>query len=188
MVPVQPTVPIEVDPATGVWSTDGMPMLYMPRHFFLNHHLAMERELGRDSYSKVVYEAGLRSARTWCENQWKTAGTGSVEMQRFSAPLEVMRHYLTRLSQRGWGQFTLQAFDLSAASAEIFLSHSAFVLGVPNDGSRLCYLFAGWFAGASDWVLETSGSSAKTCCAETQCAAQGHEFCAFSVYPDSDAK
>lgn len=29
-----PEVPIEVDPVTGVWRTDGLPMVYLPRHFW----------------------------------------------------------------------------------------------------------------------------------------------------------
>jgi hypothetical protein len=39
-------VPIEVDERTGVWSVDGMPMILVPRHFFLNNHLAAESALG----------------------------------------------------------------------------------------------------------------------------------------------
>ena len=29
-----PKIPIEIDPDTGIWSTNGLPMIYMPRHFF----------------------------------------------------------------------------------------------------------------------------------------------------------
>ena len=36
-----PQVPIAVDCATGMWTTDGLPMLYMPRHFFMNYYAAM---------------------------------------------------------------------------------------------------------------------------------------------------
>ena len=32
-----PQVPINVDPSTGVWTTDNLPMIYMPRHFFINY-------------------------------------------------------------------------------------------------------------------------------------------------------
>ena len=31
-----PSIPIKVDPDTGIWSTNGLPMIYMPRHFFVN--------------------------------------------------------------------------------------------------------------------------------------------------------
>ena len=36
-----PEMPILVDDETGVWSTDGLPMLYVPRHFFINNHVAV---------------------------------------------------------------------------------------------------------------------------------------------------
>jgi hypothetical protein len=33
MAMANPSVPIKIDPDTGIWSTDGLPMIYMPRHF-----------------------------------------------------------------------------------------------------------------------------------------------------------
>ena len=39
---MQPQVPIDVEDDTGIWSTDGIPMLYVPRHFFNNNHVAIE--------------------------------------------------------------------------------------------------------------------------------------------------
>ena len=58
------------------------------------------------------------------------------------------------------------------------------IAGVPVDHSKVCYLFAGWFSGAMDWVLESSGCSAvRTTSAETQCAAEGHAHCIFTVSP-----
>ena len=35
----KPEVPIDVNASTGVWETDGLPMLYVPRHFFINNHV-----------------------------------------------------------------------------------------------------------------------------------------------------
>ncbi len=62
-----PEVPIEVDPETGVWTTDGLPMIYLPRHFLVNNHGAVEAALGVEAYSKLLYDAGYDSARAWCE-------------------------------------------------------------------------------------------------------------------------
>ena len=45
----RPRVPIEVDDASGVWSVDGMPMILVPRHFFVNNHLAIEAALGAEA-------------------------------------------------------------------------------------------------------------------------------------------
>src|SRR5699024_9495803 len=41
-----PEMPIEVDSETGVWTTDALPMLYVPRHFFVNNHIGIEEALG----------------------------------------------------------------------------------------------------------------------------------------------
>jgi len=102
------------------------------------------------------------------------------------------RHYLKRLSQRGWGLFSFSSADATTGHAQVKLEHSVFVLaqgiaGVPVDHSKVCYLFAGWFSGAMDWVLKTSGSSIRTTSTETQCAAEthdhGHAHCIFTVSP-----
>jgi predicted hydrocarbon binding protein len=46
-------------------------------------------------------------------------------------------------------------------------------------------MFAGWFAGAMDWVLDTSGAGVKTYSGELQCGSQGHSHCLFRVRPQS---
>jgi hypothetical protein len=65
---MKPAVPIDVDPDTGIWSSDGLPMLYVPRHFFVNNHVALERALGVAEYSRILHGAGYQSAYTWCES------------------------------------------------------------------------------------------------------------------------
>ena len=46
-----PEMPILVDDETGVWTTDALPMLYVPRHFFVNNHMGIEEVLGADKYA-----------------------------------------------------------------------------------------------------------------------------------------
>ena len=206
---MKPQVPIEVDEATGVWTTDGLPMLYVPRHFFVNNHTAIEEALGREKYATLLYDAGYKSAYFWCASEAKTHGLSG---------LPVFEHYLKRLSQRGWGQFKFETVDAKSGAAEIRLDNSLFVLaqaasaaqtgragagasaaadtarprgsgnlpaaGQPPAGTR-CYMFAGWFAGAMDWVLNTSGAGVKTHSGELQCGGQGHSHCLFRVRPQS---
>src|SRR3954462_15073022 len=99
---MQPQLPIDVDANTGVWTTDTLPMIYVPRHFFVNNHTAVEEALGRDAYAGILYEAGYKSAWQWCEKEAATHGIKG---------LDVFRHYMQRLSQRGWGRFTVEAVD-----------------------------------------------------------------------------
>ncbi len=116
---MKPQVPIEVDATSGVWTTDGLPMLYVPRHFFVNNHTAIESALGREKYAALLYDAGYKSAYFWCASE---SGTHALQ------GLAVFEHYLKRLSQRGWGQFSFQTVDARAGLADIRLDNSMFVL------------------------------------------------------------
>ena len=176
---MQPQLPIDVDPTSGVWSTDGLPMIYVPRHFFVNNHVEAEAAIGRDVYAASLYAAGHRSAYFWCDQEAATHGLKG---------LDVFEHYLKRLSQRGWGLLSFDRVDVKTGDAKVRLTHSVFVLaqgiaGVPVKKEKVCYLFAGWFAGAMDWVGEHTGQSWTTQSTETQCAAEGHEHCEFTVTP-----
>ena len=83
-----PEVPIEVDPKTGVWTTDGLPMVYVPRHFLVGNHRAVETALGVEPYAKLLYDAGYDSARAWCEAEARTHGL---------VGMDVFHHYLRPL-------------------------------------------------------------------------------------------
>jgi len=120
---MKPAVPIEVDEKTGVWTVDAMPMILVPRHFFLNNHLAIEAALGGEVYADLLFRAGHRSAYVWCEREAATHGLAGVA---------VFHHYMKRLSQRGWGRFKVQAVDAAASTARIRIDNSAFVEGMPG--------------------------------------------------------
>ncbi len=174
---MKPQVPIEVDDVTGVWSTDGLPMLYVPRHFFMNNHRAVEAALGPQRYAEIIYDAGYTSARTWCEQEARTHSL---------AGMRVFEHYLARLSQRGWGQFSFIAANAAAGEASIKLMHSAFALAEPKAADtrahgKVCSMFAGWFAGAMDWVAGCAPNDRVSVCSEVQCQAEGHPHCLFAV-------
>ncbi|GAB3630019.1 hypothetical protein PTE30175_04834 [Pandoraea terrae] len=169
---MQPELPIHVDPETGVWTTDALPMLYVPRHFFTNNHVAIEEALGRDAYAEILYRAGFASAYHWCDKEAKQHGLRG---------LAVFEHYLKRLSQRGWGQFKFAVADPSRAHARIELRNSSLVLAQPDKHGKLCYMFSGWFAGAMDWVNDDGGRAQRSKSREVQCAGEGREFCVFEV-------
>ena len=170
-----PEVPIEVDPETGVWSTDGLPMLYVPRHFFCNNHRAVETALGREAYDRQLYEAGYKSAYEWCRHEADAHGLAGIG---------VFHHYMKRLSQRGWGRFTVEAIEAAEGRAQVRVDHSVFVYHAgPNAGARVCYMFRGWFPGALAWVAESEGRALTLKSEEVQCAADGAAHCRFEVRP-----
>ncbi|MFM9939171.1 MAG: DUF5943 domain-containing protein [Hyphomicrobiaceae bacterium] len=167
-----PQVPIDVDPATGIWSTDGLPMIYMPRHFFVNYYAAMDGELGRDRHAALLYAASHKSAVEWATAEAKTHGLRDVA---------VFRHYLNRLSQRGWGRFTIEAVDLLGPAARVRVDSSAFALQLGRTGHCECSMFAGSLAGCLEWAAGDAGQPAAVIAEETQCLSQGHAHCTFTV-------
>jgi len=147
-----------------------VPMILVPRHFFLNNHLAIERALGEQRYAELLFDAGYRSAYVWCEKEAKTHGLKGVE---------VFHHYMKRLSQRGWGQFTVESIDPQAGHARVQVRHSVFA--VERKNAKTCYMFRGWFPGALEFVM---GGEVTLTSTETQCAADGRQdHCVFETSP-----
>jgi hypothetical protein len=174
-----PALPIEVDSETGVWTTDALPMLYVPRHFFINNHVAVEEALGAEKYAEILYHAGYKSAWHWCEKEAECHGIEGVA---------VFEHYMNRLSQRGWGLFLTEQIDLDSGTAQVRLEHSAFVYQLGKTGNKEEYMFTGWFAGAMDQILAACGSSLRTVAEQTQSAAEpGCDVGIFAVQPLTDA-
>ncbi len=173
-----PELPIEVDDATGVWLSDALPMLYVPRHFFVNNHKAIEAALGVERYAALLYDAGYRSAWHWCDKEAAHHGLAGAA---------VFEHYLRRLSQRGWGWFTVESLDVERGEARVRLDHSAFVYEYGECGEKVDYMFTGWFAGAMDWIAESRGSALRTRSVQRQSAAEpGCEYGIFEVSPLGD--
>ena len=77
-----PEVPIDVDPETGIWRTDGLPMVYLPRHFLVNNHVAVEEALGGDAYRAILEKSTAKSAMLWCHAEAKTHGLAAEETFR----------------------------------------------------------------------------------------------------------
>jgi predicted hydrocarbon binding protein len=170
-----PQVPIVVDPETGIWTTDKLPMIYLPRHFFVNNHTAVEAALGREAYARMLYEPGYKSAWQWCEKEAVTHGLSGID---------VFRHYMKRLSQRGWGQFSIEYVDERSGAARVRLDHSVFVCEQGKVGRPVCYMFAGWFPGSLEWAGRNLGLDWKLASSERQCAAEGaHSHCLFEIAP-----
>jgi predicted hydrocarbon binding protein len=168
----QPEVQIDVDSTTGIWRTDGLPMVYLPRHFLVNNHRAVEEALGFDAYREILRAATAKSAIHWCQAEARTHGL---------TPEATFRHYFKRLSQRGWGQFSVDELDLERRHGRISLRNSVFVLersaGVD---APVCYMFEGFMTGAFRFLIEDSTGPHEVGCRESHCAAQSaHDHCRF---------
>ena len=166
-----PAVPIDVDETTGIWRTDGLPMVYLPRHFLVNNHLAVEAALGRDAYRAILRTATAKSAIEWCEAQVQGKGLD---------PEATFRHYFQRLSQRGWGQFSIDTLDVGGRFGSISLRNSIFALEAgQGPGQRVCYMFEGFVTGAFSFLLGIADPTA-VASEEAYCACDGqHDHCRF---------
>ncbi|MBB3061998.1 DUF5943 domain-containing protein [Microbulbifer rhizosphaerae] len=172
-----PDLPISVDDETGVWTTDALPMLYVPRHFFINNHKAIEAEIGPERYAEILYQAGYKSAYHWCEKEGELHGL---------IGRAVFEHYMKRLSQRGWGLFTVEQLDVDLGKARVRLDHSAFVYEYGKVNRMVEYMFTGWFAGAMDQIANNLGLGIKTRAVQRQSAAEeGLDHGLFEVFPIS---
>ena len=170
----KPALDIEVDEATGEWRVDGLPMILVPRHFLVNNHAACEEALGVDAYAKHLHGAGYKSAWHWCEKEAAHHGLSG---------LDVFRHYMKRISQRGWGQFTVESVDEATGRAKIRLRHSVFVSEAGKDaGRKVCYMFLGWLVGSLEYVGHAAGKNYKLEAAEVECGSDGaHDGCVLEV-------
>ncbi len=173
---MKPKIPISVDEATGIWTTDDLAMMYVPRHFFNNLHLGIEEALGHEKYSQSLFKSGHKSAYYWCDQEAQThdlEGVGCFE------------HYLERLSLRGWGQFSFAQQDIiEQGTAQVAVRQSVFTLHQQDfeleATAATCFMYAGWFAGAADWVMRDSGIIHESY--ESQCqSVTGGESCIFTI-------
>ena len=101
--------------------------------------------------------------------------------------MDVFHHYMSRLSQRGWGRFDGSGIDPASGCGRVTLRHSCFVYhyqakaGGAKAGRKVCYMCTGWFPGALEWVGRNIGAQWSLTAREVACAAEGHDRCAFEI-------
>lgn len=163
-------VPIEVDASTGRWSVHDVPMVLVPQHLLTNSLAAVEEALGRQAAATALREAGRRSAWQWCAHEAAAGGFTGVG---------IIEHYLDQLSRRGWGQFHLVNFDLSAGTGAVTVTHSALAArAASNQGA--CYPFGAWLEGAVGFARGDSTVELITA-TETSCVSTGSSCCVFEL-------
>lgn len=175
----KPALDIQVDDSTGEWRVDGMPMILVPRHFLVNNHVAVEEAIGVEAYAKHLHAAGYKSAWQWCEKEAARHGLSGID---------VFRHYMKRLSQRGWAQFDVESVDAESGHARVRVRNSVFVSEYGKDaGRKVCYMFLGWLVGSLEYVGHAAGKSYKLEAEEVACGSDGAmDGCMFEVRPKGE--
>jgi hypothetical protein len=151
-------------------------MILVPQHFYLNNHYAIEKALGPAEMERLLRPAGYQSAYVWCEKEAAFHGLSGEQ---------VFRHYLKRLSQRGWAQFHVEEISPQRGTADIVVRNSVMIdRAHVQEARKCCYMFAGWFEGAFDYVAKSEGLQLSFKATEVSCAAEGqHDHCRFEVRP-----
>ncbi|MGM4916523.1 DUF5943 domain-containing protein [Tardiphaga sp. 813_E8_N1_3] len=172
----KPQVDINVDDQTGRWSVDATNMILVPQHFYMNNHFAIEAAVGAAELERILRPAGHRSAYYWCEKEAEFHGMSGVD---------VFRHYMRRITQRGWGQFDVLDVSPDEGTATVRLRYSAMVDDERrNSGRKVCYMFASWLEGSLEYVAASAGRKMTLRAQEVYCEAEGeHDHCMFKVEP-----
>jgi predicted hydrocarbon binding protein len=151
-------------------------MILVPQHFYMNNHFAIEAAVGAEELERILRPAGYRSAYYWCEKEAAFHGMSGVD---------VFRHYMRRITQRGWGQFDVLDVLPEAGTATVRLRNSAMVDDERrNSGRKVCYMFASWLEGSLEYVAASAGRKIALRAQEVYCEAEGaHDHCLFKVEP-----
>lgn len=149
-------------------------MVYVPRHFMVNMHREIEETLGRPVYEAMLRRSGAKSARFWCHQQADLLGLPAQD---------IFAHYLKRLSDRGWGRFSIEALDPQGLTATMTLRDSIYVLEANGQTkASTCYMFDGFLIGAMQFMCDAQGTqAANITCQETACVATDAPECRFEV-------
>ncbi len=167
-------VPVRVDPQTGAWSVDGQPMVLVPRHYWAFIQQSLEDGLGLEKAHELLSNPGYRAAKVWCERESATHGLRG-------GPL--FRHYMQRMSERGYGAIRIEALDLEAGTADVRIEHSVYPAEYGLVNRCVCYRFEGPLEGSVEYCAATEGRTLKLQAREVACVSAGASECRFDVRP-----
>ena len=155
---------------------DTVPMVLMPRWFFVAIKKQVEKLGGEQISRKVFYEAGYEGATLWAQTQIREAGLSGKA---------IMEQYLGSASLRGWGRFSILSFEMDAGKGHFRLYHSAVAEETGRRAGPVCDHLPGSLAGAFQAILDYGGKTLKVIGRELKCKSQGEQFCEFIVEPIS---
>jgi len=153
---------------------DSIPMVLMPRWFFVSIIREAEKFAGRAAAEKIYYAAGYDGAFKWAQTHIKKMNLSGKE---------VMEQYLGSAGLRGWGRFEILKFVAEEGSGLFRLYHSAVSEEMGNIGRLACIHLPGSLAGAFQAILDQIGQDLKVVGREISCRSKGDNLCEFVVEP-----
>ncbi|UCD80802.1 MAG: 4-vinyl reductase [Desulfobacterales bacterium] len=149
-----------------------VPMLLMPRWFFVAIKKQIESLAGKEIARKVYYEAGYEGAAKWAQTQMKEAGLSGRA---------VMEQYLASASVRGWGRFEILDFDQERGYGRFRIHHSAVAEETGTAKEVVCDHLPGSLAGAFQTILDHARVRRQVKGRELKCISNEDRFCEFVV-------
>ena len=151
-----------------------VPMILTPRWFFVNVQKELEKAGGLKLAKDVYYRAGFVSAYQYCQTQRK--------VERFTG-IETIRRYLSSMSVRGWGRFTIVQLDEEKGRGIFRLYHSGLSEEYGSVQRMVCHWVPGAMAGAVQEAMDARSLSFQVKGREVKCKSKGNESCEFVVSP-----
>jgi predicted hydrocarbon binding protein len=152
---------------------DTVPMILMPRWFFVGIMKRVVAEAGPQIASRIFYTAGYEGAYNWSK----------VQIEKGLRGFDIIKQYLGSMTNRGWGRFEILKFDDAKGQANYRLHNSALALELGKTGKASCLWVPGALAGSMQAVLESKGNPLKVRGKELRCLATGEPFCEYTVEP-----
>jgi predicted hydrocarbon binding protein len=151
-----------------------VPMVLMPRWFFVAIKKQVETLSGEEISKQVYYNAGYEGATLWSQTQIKEAGLSGIA---------IMEQYLGSASLRGWGRFTILSFEIDEGKGRFRIDNSAVAVETGYREKTVCDHLPGSLAGAFQAILDHAGKTLKVIGREIKCKCQGDPWCEFIVEP-----
>jgi len=155
---------------------DTVPMVLMPRWFFVGILKRVVAEAGVDAAAKIYYQAGYEGAYNWSKVQIDKGLSGSA----------VMEQYLGSMTNRGWGRFEIISLDEANGRGVFRLHNSALALELEQTEVVSCLWVPGALAGSMQVISGLKDDSLKIRGREVQCLSTGAPFCEYIVLPETE--
>ena len=153
---------------------ESIPMVLLPRWFFVAIKEQLERFCDVETARKVFYQAGWEGATKWANEQMTRNGLDGRA---------VMEQYMASAGLRGWGDLKITAYNETTARVTVTLTNSAVAEETGQVGRTVCDHFPGSIAGAMQRILDNTGQHQQLIGRETKCIAKGDAHCEFEIGP-----
>lgn len=163
---------LSLDPSGRLLFKGKVPMILTTREFIALIQKTIEEVVGENAAAVIMYRAGFKAGYSFARTQSIEFGVRGVD---------ILRKYLETASKRGWGEFTLQSYDISERIVVEVRGSYGEEWG--NVGRRVCHIWRGALAGIAQYIADDMNLKIKMKGTEEKCVAEGSECCIITAEP-----